>query len=561
MSSVTSGTGASDYSPRPTPRQNGSSSGNAANSPASFAGGLKSMLGRTKSTMGGPNRGRSASNTPSTRSGRLDGNFQTISEDNGRLPPNMSTPPVDEEGFSVAPADRHRNPWEDPNELVPTPVQAAPVSSVEGTPGFAQTFNSSPDGSQDSLPTTGSLQNSGPKLNLAMTQQPIQESEEERQAALQKIQQTLAMPSQQPSRRATVARGRRDVRNTMFGSAAEDGTMPSSGKGLPMPPLSETGEGSLASTLRLPSANDDYANGIERPHLIARQASLSSVSSNNPFDSPGLAPALSPSLMATASEPGLRASITETISIIMRQAEVQRVQINGEIHLSLRQASVSQGDGPIHIRLTSFEQLDKIAPNPAYLAQVPDRPGEYFLNSEVLATATQKGSAKGTLLFKYQVHVPAGKERTAAPLILEPAFQCKDGETRMILNYRVNPDSPLSSAGITNLSILAIFSPGVSVTNVQAKPAGGVWSPSTRRMTWNVNEMTGTEGKIIAKFSTESGEPMGPLGVQASWAVEGLLGSELGMEVVGGVLGGGWRFEEVRKGVTTGKYLAEPTIN
>ncbi len=54
---------------------------------------------------------------------------------------------------------------------------------------------------------------------------------------------------------------------------------------------------------------------------------------------------------------------------------------------------------------------------------------------------------------------------------------------------------------------------------------------------------------------------MGPQGVQASWAIEGVLCSGLGMEVVGGELEGGWRFEEVRRGVTTGKYLAEPVIN
>ena len=510
------------------------------------------MLGRTKSTMGGTGRGRSNSNATSMRSARPDAAFETIGEDEVRQPtPQVSSPPpVDDEGFSVAPADRHRNPWEDPNELVPTPAKG--MSATPPGPNatiFAQTFNSSPDASQDVLSSSSSSQNNPPRLNLAMTQQPIEESEEERQIALQKMQQTLAMPAQQPSRRGTVARGRRDVRNTMFGGVSDDG--------LSKAPLAEMGNG---SPFPMPTTNGN-GQGVERPQQVARQSSMSSVTSNNPFDSPGLAAGLSPSTMATASEPGLRASITETINVIMRNAEILRVQINGEIYLSLRLPSVSQSAGPIHIRLTQFEQLEKIAPNPAFLAQVPNRPGEYFLNSEVLATATQRGSTKGTLLFKYQVHVPAGKESPAAPLILEPAFMCKEGDTRLILSYRVNPDSPLSSATLTNLSFLAAFTPGVHVSNVQAKPAGGIWSPSTRRMTWNVDEMTGTEGKIIARFTTEPGEAMVPQAVQASWAVEGVLGSGIGMEVVDGELEGGWTFEEVRKGVTTGKYLAEPIIN
>jgi hypothetical protein len=64
---------------------------------------------------------------------------------------------------------------------------------------------------------------------------------------------------------------------------------------------------------------------------------------------------------------------------------------------------------------------------------------------------------------------------------------------------------------------------------------------------------------LIARFTTEPGEAMSTLGVQASWAMEGSLVSGLGLEVVAGELEGDkWRFEEIKKGVTTGKYLAEP---
>jgi hypothetical protein len=66
-------------------------------------------------------------------------------------------------------------------------------------------------------------------------------------------------------------------------------------------------------------------------------------------------------------------------------------------------------------------------------------------------------------------------------------------------------------------------------------------------------------GKLIARFTTEPGEAMSTQGVQASWALEGSLVSGLGLEVVSGEIeGDGWKFEEVKKGVTTGKYLAEP---
>lgn len=361
-----------------------------------------------------------------------------------------------------------------------------------------------------------------------MTTAPIQESEEERQAALEKMQQTLQLPPPQPSRRNTT-RGRRDVRNTMYGFNGTGG-------------MSEEPD-AMDSPTTPSSAN---GAGIVTPR---QQASMSSLS-NNPFESPALA---APS-MPIASGQGLRANITEAINVIMRGGEIQRLQITGEIHLALHLQSPTS-HGPIHIRLDAFERLEKIAPNPQYLAQVPDKPGEYLLNSETLAGASSKATGKGTLLFKYQVHVSPGSELATLPLILEPAFLCKDGETRMILNYRTNQDK---AKGLSGLSLMATFEPGPAVSNVQAKPAGGVWSPSTRRMTWDLGKIEGNEGKIIAKFSSEAGEVLKPQGVQASWAAEGILASGIGIEVVGQE---GWKFEEVTKGLSTGKYLAEAVIS
>ncbi|KAK8845530.1 hypothetical protein IAR55_006245 [Kwoniella newhampshirensis] len=460
--------------------------------------GFKSMLGRTK-TMGG-GRTRSESNANSTRSGRdRDGNFEAIGEETPRIQDATTL-----ENLSSSASSQHQ----------------------------AQ-----------------------PRLNLSIAPKPIQETEEERQAALQKIQQTLQMPPAQPSRRSTIARGRRDVRNTMFAGSTDDGSL----GGLSLSRVAEPQEELVESPgIGTPVPVNGHGNG---PHQVTRRTSTSSVASNNPFDSPGLTQGISLPVTVASSEPGLRADLSESINVILRGKEVQRIQITGEIHLSLRPTIGIPATGPIHIRLNAFESLEKIAPNPAYLAQVPDRPGEYFLNSEVLAGATAKSSAsgKGTLLFKYVVHVPPGKETSAAPLILDPAFLCKDGETRMILHYRMNETSPIES--LSNVTLVAAFGPGPSISNVQAKPAGGVWSPSTRRMQWKLDSLPSKEGKIIAKFITEPGEALTPQGVQTSWSAEGRLTSGLGLEVVSGELEGNqWAFEEIQKSVTAGKYLAEPTV-
>lgn len=536
---------------------------------------------------------------------------------------------MDEEGFSVAPSDRHRNPWEDPNELIPTPAgqtllqPQAPVvptkdtapASAAAAPAFSQTFNASPDASDENLatPTSSQSHQQQTRKNLSLAPMPIQESEEERQAALEKMQKTLQLPPSQPSRRSTIARGRRDVRNTMFAGSTDEASNAVFGAGALAGGLADGVSKSTEpeeklvdsptfarSPIHAGAFTTTTNRDIPSPSAVVRRTSLSSVTSNNPFDSPsvGIGGMMTPpvtALSSSSNQPGLRANMNESVNVIFRNKQVQRIQITGEIHLSLRLADsksaspLGGGGGPIHIRLAAFERLEKIAPNPAYLAQVPDKPGEYFLNSEVLAAATAKGAGAptasgGPLLFKYVVHVQPGKELDTVPLILDPAFQCKSGETRMILHYTANPSSPIQvlPQGKNDVApggagtVVAAFAPGgPNVINVQAKPAGGVWSPTTRRMTWKMDSLLSGSGsrdgsgsgKIIAKFTSEPGqEALVPQGVQMSWAVEGSLLSGLGLEVVdttGGESEGNrhWEFEEIRKSTTTGKYFAEPVVS
>jgi hypothetical protein len=349
------------------------------------------MLGRSKTLS---TRKRSGSNSASVTSREPE--FESLQEEPAPAP-TAPTSLIDDEGFSVPPPDRHRALWDEPE----------------------------PE-----------------RLDLGIKSEPIQESEEAKSAAIEKMQQSLQMPV---NRRSTV-RGRRDVRNTMFSPA------------------------------------------LESPIPVAAVES--------------------------------RATIVEAINVILRAGAVQRLQVKGEIRVE------TPPRGPLHLRIDKFERLEKIAPNPQYLVQVADTPGEYKLDTDSLAS-------RNAVLFRYQVHT----DDTALPLLIEPAYLIKDSETRMIINY--NATRPL------NVTLVAAFEPGPSVTNVQAKPAGGAWSATDRKIIWELGEISGA-GKIIAKFATE-GE-LQPTNVTASWKVDGLL-SDIDINI------------EAQKMTTTGKYLAEPVIN
>lgn len=555
-------------------------------------------------------------------------------------------PQVDAEGYTIAPADRHKPLWDEPNENIPsTSSRGMAVGAAAGAAGvalpsaiFASQRSSSPGLMQDNQSTSSSsIGDAAPRLNLAMATAPIKESDDERQAALAKMQQTLSMQPQPPMRRSTIARGRREARHTMQASAAD---------AAPLPPAHMAALARMGDEERL---TDESSLAPRLDMARRRSASSVSTSSRNPFDSPGLgapspgldapssglerapsprvtvptaaisglaaggagAAALSahaqsngttpalpaaaaapssppptsptapisptaslagagsqappmpprPSLSSSTATSGLNAAITETVHALIRQSQVVQTTVNGEIRLSLA-ASPNQPLPPpgsaIHIRLTEFDNLESISPNPAFLAQVPDAPGEYYLNTDAVAQATaqpQDGNPQGPVLFQYQVLVA---NPDVAPLALKPAFQVKGGETRMILHYRVSP-----GAGVADLNLAVQFPREPEVTTTQSKPVSGSWTDTpdgNRAISYRVPPQEGVDNKIIARFIT--GGQLAPTNVDAHFACPGRILSDIGLETVEDAQSApGWSFADVYRATVSGKYSGEPSVN
>lgn len=270
--------------------------------------------------------------------------------------------------------------------------------------------------------------------------------------------------------------------------------------------------------------------------------------------------------------PGLNASLIETVHAWTQKLASQRTVISGEIHVSLLASATRaqpQSGSALHIRLTDFDALESIAPNPAFLAQVPDRPGEYYLNTDAVAHATsspEEGSkSAGPVLFKYHVLVPAGQETAVAPLVLNPAFQVKDGETRMILQYR----SAANAGTISNFRLSAHFPAEPAIASTQSKPLSGSWGSvddsTDRRITWTPSQaQAGTEGKIIARFITGPTNRIPPSSVDAQFVLPDHLLSGIGIEVVGdspAAVEGWGAFDNVSRATVSGKYVGGIVLN
>lgn len=604
--------------------------------PQSFSSTLKSKFSRKSTLLGAVGIGRSGSKSGDDRAsmrGRRDsnatvtttatGNQQSSGFDTYRAPPasgnyhnngygggamvesptvaepvSAGAPNVDSEGFSVPPDNRNQAPWERQS-------------------GARDLLDDDEEQGDNVSPLPGSGQNQPPRLNsMSIASSPIEETEEERQAALAKMQSTLlSKPPAVPARKPTV-RGRRDVRNTTFNTLGDDAPLAQAlkaqgqredvaanafeaggsvnGRGGPSdpavqevllsptasgyptggvsPPVSATPSGFSGIAPVLPPLATQFT-GDQRPG-VSVQSPGSMSGSMNPFDQGTTTTAVTGS--------GLRATMTETVNAIFKSGVAQRVLVTGEVCVTMRdlaQYTSVHGDGPVHIRLDEFEQLEKVAPNPKYLSQVPDRPGEYYLNVQVVADATVSQPTR-PVLFKYQLHVGEGRQDEYTPVEVVPQWKPAVGETRLLINYKAKDGSQLarmaqeasdasgpfaSAAGnnsLTHISVTAGLG-GPEVSGVQAKPPGGTWSAESRKMVWNVGDLSfggpSSSGKVVAKFLTAADGPAGtPEGVMVRWKCEGSLTSGLGLSVVHEAMSGqGWRFEEVGKAVVSGKYIAE----
>lgn len=270
-------------------------------------------------------------------------------------------------------------------------------------------------------------------------------------------------------------------------------------------------------------------------------------------------------------EPGLNSSIIETVSAWFEEGQLTRSVTIGEIALAYNPTDFSSPFGHEAIRLDGFSNLEKVAPNPAFLAATSGQAGEYTVNLS--------GISKTAVAFKYQVLAPSA---AVAPLLLTPAWKVEPSQTSAILSYSLNPSFTLPSnqtsitlSNVVLLLYLDTSSGAAKATSCLSKPVGN-FDKAKNLIYWQLGDITLTHGaaptKLLARFATPDGEAK-PGHLEAKWEATGLgLGSGLAVEVkednkdadpfadedgVAGSAGAGWkRTSEVRK-VVAGTYSAK----
>ncbi|GAA5990406.1 hypothetical protein JCM10908_007356 [Rhodotorula pacifica] len=310
---------------------------------------------------------------------------------------------------------------------------------------------------------------------------------------------------------------------------------------------------SLSSSLPSSPATSSFA-AVPQP---SRTMSILSATSSSIH---GGAAAGRPDPFAGATTPGLRASIVETVNVLLKGGEVTRVLVTGEIGLSYRSSGTPSGD--LKVRLTGLDSLEKKAPNPALLLPAVDQ--DKF---HISPTITAHGGAT-TTVFKYQLALPATS--TPAPVLVKPVWRCDPAQARAIVTYSVNGASPLftpatspfgeedeqsaTTASLEELKLELTLANG-SITSFQAKPATASLAPGGRALAFSSLpglSLAAREQKILASLVTDGQATPGPVNV--SWSVQGRTIGNVGVELVGGGGGGGEvDLAEIRRETISGR--------
>lgn len=271
-------------------------------------------------------------------------------------------------------------------------------------------------------------------------------------------------------------------------------------------------------------------------------------------------------------QPGLGASVVETISAWFSNGQVTKAVVIGELALAHNPTDAPTSLATESIRLENFPVLERVAPNPTFISQIPSRSGEYSVNLAQIS--------RTTVAFKYQVHLEDLHLAAHAPMVLTPSWKIEATQASVILSYNFNPafaSAAKRSVSLKNVLVM-INIENSRALSCQSRPAG-TFSKEKSMIYWKMGDITldgyaAAPQKLLARFATESEAKAGS--VEVRWEISGDdamgLGSGLSLSQSGsareegvdpfadeGVAANGsalWKEVPLVRKLVSGKYVA-----
>lgn len=223
-------------------------------------------------------------------------------------------------------------------------------------------------------------------------------------------------------------------------------------------------------------------------------------------------------------EPGLNASIIETINASFSDGNVVESSVGGELALA-HNATLGTPADSVRIRLENFPVLEKVAANPHFVQEAGDeKRGEYLVQLGSISRPIP------TVAFKYLVHMDQSNPSSYCPVIFKPVWNIQGNQARAIIFFSLNPgfiSKPIDLIVLKNLVLTvgldvatedeATKQPRDAVAHatsaVMHPTAGASFRRKTSTVTWRFSELevkapgAGEDGKLLVQFTTTTGAP------------------------------------------------------
>jgi hypothetical protein len=352
------------------------------------------------------------------------------------------------------------------------------------------------------------------QFKLDIQKEPIQEQDADARAALSNVANTLRSSQITPSRKVGTVRGRRDVRNTIF--VPHSNSLDVSTLEHPLPPSPGTAAGRAATLATLssgdqaPSVSD--STSIRSGHSLANNIAIKH---------------------AEMHQPGLNASLVETMHASSENGETKTLKINGEISLvfnrtpgeelplgnaySIPSFVVYADCFPENqiIRINNFPSLEAIGENRFFIHPVSqEKPDEFTV-------ALASISPKPAIGFNYRVHIDEATLSSRNPLVIKPLWKPKGDKFDFVIEYGLNPAYSTEPVTFHNFGIIARYTGG-RPTQCQSKPSG-TFKAQQSCVYWRFAEITLTNElkRIACRLVVPEGDMPIPGYVDAKWEMQG----------------------------------------
>ena len=244
-------------------------------------------------------------------------------------------------------------------------------------------------------------------------------------------------------------------------------------------------------------------------------------------------------------DPGLNASIIETVSTWFSEGQVNKSSVVGEVALAYNPTQGTESSTDV-VRVDNFHVLEKVAANPAFVTPVvsekgkerassEDRAGEYSVTLSAIKRPTP------TVALKYQIHLNEANLSAYSPVLFRPAWQIQDAQASVIIVYAINPAFVGSPSSLTLKNVVitvaldAAAETGKAVSAMMAPQAGASFKKKQSLVVWRLPELSidSEQKRLLARFMT-TGPPPKAGHIEAKWELAGSVGSGLGLSALAG---------------------------